>query len=391
MPIQAAFFFGAGISRPSGMPLVDDLTDAIFNKKWHLTTAQTFEPGPEPNPAYVDNVTEAVKAFLRVVSNCASDYIDELNHGDRKPHYEDLFSLAEQASRSELDHIPNLAVVEFVRRLRRESMFLHAGFRGGTNGGQGFIALAETACDYIHWVVHHSLTGSVVKRSGLGSISQVARAVDRLDIFSLNHDLLIEDQLRSDGISEIEKGFNDRTRGQCSVFSGWPAERKRVRLFKLHGSLDWYFYEFPGWARQYAIPDGEPFHCHDQKGQLLTPIDRKAAFLSGTIVKEQRYGFGFWGELISNFVSHLTRHTHLICCGYSFGDPGINQRIAQWMSNLPGKNKLVILTPEHECRFFEGKPAWMHRFKSEGRVVLVPKYFEQCDLSDLQPYFDESP
>jgi hypothetical protein len=221
--------------------------------------------------------------------------------------------------------------------------------------------------------------------------SETASAVAELDIFTLNHDLLVEAQLNADGITDIETGFDDRTHGQFSVYrSAWwedPKQpRKKVRLLKLHGSLNWWLYEFPGWARQYAVPDGDPFHSRDQHDQLVTLVDYKAAFLSGTIVKELRYGVGLWAELFLAFRAHLAKHTHLICCGYGFGDTGINQRLVQWMSDT--SNRLVILTPDPPDLYFSDKPYWLSQLWKQRRVIIVPNYLEQCTLDDLTPYFD---
>lgn len=394
--VQAAFFFGSGISIPSGMPSVYQISKAVSDEEWHLHTDGSFLPGPNPNPLIPDAVTPVVKAFLAKVADCAADYLAELARpaAGRKPHYEDLFSLAEQALRPETDHVPNLAAVEFLRRLRRETASLHCGFKGGSVGGDGFVGLASSACDFLHWVVHHKLQAGGKERRGLGLISEIASSVASLDVFTLNHDLLVERQLKADGITSLETGFDDRSHGEFSVYrSGWWADtkqsREKVRLFKLHGSLNWWLYEFPGWARQYAAPDGDPFHSKDQGGRLVHPVEWKAAFLSGTIVKELHYGVGLWAELFAAFRLHLANHTHLICCGYGFGDTGVNQRLVQWMHDrLDGSNRLVILTPDSPENYLSDKPYWLVRLYEEGRVVFVPRYLEKCKLGDLSPYFD---
>lgn len=111
--------------------------------------------------------------------------------------------------------------------------------------------------------------------------------------------------------------------------------------------------------------------------------------MSGTIVKEMRYGVGLWVELFSALRSHLANHTHLICCGYGFGDTGINQRLVQWMHDrLDGSNRLVVLTPNASGHYFSDKPHWLTRLWEEGRVIVVPKYLKDCTLDDLIPYFD---
>lgn len=393
MARKAAFFFGSGISLasyPPGVASVWGITDSIFNADWHFTTAKTFAAGPNPNPLIPDDVTPAVKEFLKCVKNCADEYIKALSK--RRParplHYEDLFSLAEQASRPELDHVQNLAVIEFLQRLRRDTLPIHSSFANPVAGSDSFVSLAQTACDFLHWVVDHTLRNMVCSRSGLGLIPIVANSVDELDIFTLNHDTLIEEELSANKLG-YESGFGDRTHGSFSVYQpGWSkVPRKAVaRIFKLHGSLDWYLYHFPGWARQYAVPDGDPFHGRDQAGNLVDPVEWKAAFLSGTIVKEQRYGQGFWSELFSAFQDHLSQHRCLIFCGYGFADPGVNMRIHQWAHNLPGDNKLVILTADDEAKFFSDKPAWMHELRTKRQIHLVNKYLQDCCLADIEPY-----
>ncbi|MFH1497588.1 MAG: SIR2 family protein [Verrucomicrobiota bacterium] len=394
MPRKAAFFFGSGISLasyPPGAASVGGITDSVFNAEWHFTTAKTFAFGKNPNPLIPDGVTPAVKEFLLCVKNCADEYIKALAKGraPRLAHYEDLFSLSEQASRPELDHVPNLAVIEFLQRLRRDTSRIHAAFSNPTDGSDSFVSLAQTSCDFLHWVVDHTLRSKVRSRSGLELVSHVAGSVDQLDIFTLNHDTLIEEELSAHGVG-YESGFGDRTHGAFSVYQpGWSKASRKVptRILKLHGSLNWYLYEFPGWARQYAIPDGDPFRGRDQDGNLVNPAEWKAAFLSGTIVKEQRYGLGFWSELLAAFHEHLSQHRFLIFCGYGFGDPGVNMRIYQWACNLPGDNKLIVLTADDEAKFFSDKPPWMHQLRARGQIQLVDKYLQSCTMSDIEHFF----
>ena len=392
---RAAFFFGSGISFASGMPSVTQITDAALNENWHLNTNQIFVPGLNQNPGLDDDVTPRVLQFLKEVRICAEDYLSELSRDGtvRAPHYEDLFSLVEQASRTDRDTIPNLAVVEFQRRLKASTEELYTGFESSVTGGEGFSGLAETTCEFLHWVVHHSLSAKIQNPQGLSLISETARAVEELDIFTLNHDRLVETQIRNDGIKNIDDGFNDLDHGEFRVFGGWKQEgrEKVVRLFKLHGSLDWYLYEFPGWARQYAVPTGQDaFHSHNERGHLVRPVEWKAAFLSGTVVKEQRYGLGFWGALIHAFRERLGEHNRLICCGYGFGDVGINQRLQQWANDLPGENQLVILSPDSPEKYLTGKPPWLSELYERRQITFVPHYLEDCEIEDLKPYFEQT-
>jgi hypothetical protein len=66
---RAAFFFGAGISRASGKPLVPEISKAALDGLWHFHTDQCFYPGPNPNSLIEDRVTPTVQKFLRTVND----------------------------------------------------------------------------------------------------------------------------------------------------------------------------------------------------------------------------------------------------------------------------------------------------------------------------------
>lgn len=402
MSKKAAFFFGSGISYPSfdrGVASVEGITNALFTDDWHYTTCRTFAHGKKPSPYIPDEVTPAVQEFLKKVRICADEYIAYLDKtkAPRAAHYEDLFSLAEQASQPESTFVPNLAIIPFLERLRTDTKTVYSSFPNPIAGSDAFVTLAQLSCDYIHWVVDHVLRCRAKTRTGLSLITKTAQAVAELDIFTLNHDTFVEQELKQAGI-ECETGFSDRKRGPFSVYApGWASSnskmpREKVRLFKLHGSLNWYFYEIPDHPkpfRQYAIPDTDAYHVRDNMGRDVRSVNWKAEFLSGTIVKEQRYGYGFWSELFWSFQGHLTHHTKLICCGYGFGDPGVNIRLEQWTRNLPGKNTIVILTPESDAEYFLKKPLWLKQLYASGRVILIPSYLEGCDFSALEAHFEE--
>lgn len=68
-------------------------------------------------------------------------------------------------------------------------------------------------------------------------LSSAARNFDVVDIFSLNHDLLIEKQLENETIPYAD-GFGEAD-GDATLFnSSWNNQTSGVRLFKLHGSVD---------------------------------------------------------------------------------------------------------------------------------------------------------
>ena len=398
---KAAFFFGSGVSIPSGLPRVDDITNAIFEDDWFFTSCKRFAQGRNTNPAFVDNTTSKVIKFLGIVKSMADEYIAKLPEWQNgsKSHYEHLFSLVEQAYLVSISHVANLAVVEFALRLQAASKNITKGFRGSGGGDDEFTDLCETTCDFLHWVVHHHLSKNV-SRLGLNVVPEVAKSVDQLDIITLNHDTLLEDELAhsgvgfEDGFSPNNKDGSSNEKGDLTPFNGWSGNNS-VSVFKLHGSLNWQLFEFENWdgegarVRQYAKFSKDPDHCKDEHGNLVTPVEWKSAFLSGTIVKERQYIKPFWSELQNEFNQRIKDHQFIVFCGYGFQDPGINIKINQWLHDLGPKKQMVILTPDSPSKFLEKKPYWMKQAFDNSQIQFVEKYLQKCVARELTEYFTQ--
>ena len=93
-----------------------------------------------------------------------------------------------------------------------------------------FASLAERATDLIQWVVYYGLVLSS-KPDGLNVVSAVARAIDQLDIFTLNHDLLLEAQLNQDSIP-FKDGFSNQ-QGDAKANAERPMCLQTLRCFYL--------------------------------------------------------------------------------------------------------------------------------------------------------------
>jgi hypothetical protein len=76
-------------------------------------------------------------------------------------------------------------------------------------------------------------------------------------------------------------------------------------------------------------------------------------------------------------------------CSYGFGDPGVNLRLEQWTRNLPGKNTLVILTPDKPDAYIQTKPIWMQQLMATGRVKFVDKFLQDCTTGHIEKHFDD--
>lgn len=375
----AAFFFGSGISRDSGAPMVDQLTNALMNGGWEPHSDSRFYPSKSPSTGEAERAQE----FLRILAAQISPHLR--SREERDTNYEDLYAAALQIVWDETYEIVNPLIAESTALVRAATEHLFRNQRPHLDQN-AFASLAERATDLVQWTVFHELARAS-KPVAMETISEVAGATDDLDIFSLNHDLLIELELERNGIAFAD-GFGDAW-GDARRFNwSWNEAGTKVRLYKLHGSVDWYFFRSQV-LDQFGKIRGDPEHCRDENGKRLSLLTPEPRFLTGTTVKEQSYGTGLTGELFTEFRKRLADHETLMCCGYGWGDKGINIRLNQWLRDR-AENKIVILH-KGSVDDIKQRRFWFFRwddYARAGKVLVFPHWLSECSLADLERFFD---
>jgi hypothetical protein len=394
--MKAAFFFGSGISLASGAPTVGVISKKLLEGAWcSFTDAEFYDDECQQNPAGKSSgKAQLAQDFINIVKEKIDSHL--MSRYGRRANYEDLYSAIHQIIEDEDGVYAHPLIADSVNLIKAASAHLWVGRKGQHTwiSDNLFMALALSARDLIQWVVYRSLI-KVSAPKGLDVISAVASKVGGLDIFSLNHDLLIERQLR-DACVEFSDGFSEPN-GDVVVFdASWKKNSKTVNLLKLHGSINWYNCEVRDSLRQknYRVMrvDELPFIGQkDSSGNLLRKGELTPMFLTGTGIKEQSYGIGFFGDVFSEFRDRLSSHKTLICCGYGWEDLGINIRLGEWLQNQPG-NKLVILYKDGR-QSLERKDFWIWHFRmsnwlENGQVVVLDKWLDTCQIADLEPYFE---
>jgi hypothetical protein len=171
------------------------------------------------------------------------------------------------------------------------------------------------------------------------------KGFDEVDIFTLNHDLLVEFLLEKNGL-EFTKGFS---KDNSEIhYEGHPLptykgnyEKFGIRLYKLHGSVDCYRFEHcnvegasytPTGDYSYYLPGGYRARhfsvrvnpkteevvqdlCFDVVPQFITGKDKRSL-----IDKDYMYA-----DLYERFTSTLGATDNLFVSGYSFRDEHINE------------------------------------------------------------------
>jgi hypothetical protein len=201
-----------------------------------------------------------------------------------------------------------------------------------------------------------------------------------VDIFSLNYDLCIETALQIYANKKFTNGFSER---------GWEPERFQddadVRLYKLHGSLDWV--EDPAYglcSLQY------PRHgrAENIEGEGASPL-----LIFGTAHKlTPREPFL---SLAYAFSQAVLKTTVLAVVGYSFGDEYVNQIIRQGVERNP-RLRVLLVAPDADAQiqrvsFLQGRSPRVGYIDATAKGALSDGLFITRIRELLERASDEEP
>lgn len=174
--------------------------------------------------------------------------------------------------------------------------------------------LDDKICQIIHQVADQTLPNAETPYHRIAAWVDAVRRENPIEVFTTNYDLLMEQAFEDsrvpyfDGFAGVRKPFFDlRAMEEDMLPPRW------ARLWKLHGSVNWYQVADKGVFRGTTKDDGgskrviHPSHLKYQESRrmpYLAMIDRLRAFLKKPTAT-------------------------LILCGYSFRDEHINEVIVQ--------------------------------------------------------------
>ncbi len=180
---------------------------------------------------------------------------------------------------------------------------------------------------------------------------------EQLNVYSLNYDNAVERLCQQNDIP-YSVGITE------SGAVAFDSEAK-LRLVKLHGSIDWVEIEASGPLprKGFRLASAEEM---DDRNQMLRPA---IIFGQGNKLTAE----GPYLELLRLFGAGLEDHDTLLVVGYSFRDAHVNQYIAQWFNNNSNRRLVVLCGPsfpqEAEDTLFAGN---LLRYGGE-RVRVVPE------------------
>lgn len=347
--MKVTFLLGSGISIPAELPSVGKLTNAILSGN-----------GRQYRPLHEDEDHEQARrihVFLDWLKAQAARRYAEIP--GRRVNYEDLAYLAGQISDDIAHEYENPALQPFVRNALID---LGALFHGGKHKGarKQLSELARATINDIRCRVGRLLSRPHKRQSYLQFFAKVRRdkSVKGVNIFTLNHDTLLENFLRSERIKVVD-GLRDASNGDGSrrwdrsVFDDLGG--KSVRIFKLHGSVDWFRWNLitSSWLQHKVSTENTDRDrcfigtCNTTESFYSKVFEEEGPqLLAGTFNKVFSYNAGIFFELQNRFFHALQdpECKTLIICGYGFGDKGINTRIVEWRHRSL-EHRLLIIDP----------------------------------------------
>ena len=191
MSMRIGFIQGAGVSIPAGMPTTGKLTEeALRVHNYTLHTNQSFvreEPGIPGSRSWRTRRGH-LKSFLEFVHVHCQMYFNSEKSKERDVNYEDLFFAAYQLHEHLSEEYENPAIEPFARVVLEGQL--------GINSRDRLKKIAGLACNYIQDVVAMELGLKPRPEPPDHLVCLVDAARDRsfdgCDVFTLNHDLLIE-------------------------------------------------------------------------------------------------------------------------------------------------------------------------------------------------------
>lgn len=394
--MNALIFLGSGVSYASGLPKVEELTHIILNGEWHRHTDSNYYPGQHPNNEYFrkNEFSKKIQKFLNYLKGYADKYMK--TRGLKEATYEDIYFLVRQLHDELSGETDNPVIGDLISKIRIELDVDHNPDFSDIGTQLDFKDFCWRAEDFINCVVWQSLY-TKNPPTGFDLIAELngSNLFERIDIATLNHDLLVEKYLESQMILFTD-GFS-LPDGDFCYFK--PDEYKisnnKVRLFKLHGSIDLYRMrtlnkDTDTTTDFYAKVSGNHWRMRDANGNFVgDTLNSYPIFLTGTMNKLSDYNFGIIRTIHLIFDEVLRSHDTMIMSGYGWNDKGINGRLMEWI--LSSSDKKLILLHEDPESIKKSRSAMWHSYDNLvkwGRLIPVKKWFSDTRLEDIIDYLE---
>jgi len=372
-----AFLFGAGVSVPSGLYRTDELTEKVLSgENVYRNLCGGYEVSDIPLRDEEDKYVIRIKKLFHVLNNNLGGHYSFIN---RQMNYEDYFYFIDTIYADESMDFENPIVAYFSDYLFKVHSSLFEPMEEYFNSLR-IIDLMKEAKNYIKDLVAHYLNKKPEDLSQFNLIENLVNdeKLNKIYLFTLNHDTLVEQYLRVNKII-----FSDGFVQENVTTKIWNPQsfNEKINLFKLHGSIDWSF--------SLSSDSYEKKVCIYLVPQRDTP---ETAILIGSFNKLPAYTKGINFDLQCLFAKYLNECNRLVISGYSFSDQGINSRIINWLYGSRDR-KIVIIHKNEKDLIRDARPAIsriidQNIIQENDLVRIIPKWFQETNWAEINSYLE---
>lgn len=330
--MEINLLMGSGISVPSKVNGVDQITNKLLKGKWTIQ-----------NNKYIEVEEEEYRNDPRIVSiqKLLLHIRERYSNDNHRLNYEELFYVIDSLKNYDLwPHDNFIYKTEFNYFEKYFNTVLKPDkFYDFEMALNDIFKFFQSAISYL--LQQHD----EIKGLELFDEIQEDPDVEVCNIFTLNHDVVLENYFDEKKF-EFNTGFNDKD-GDVYLFNfdSFKSKKSNFRIIKLHGSINWFsFPQEPGRYKQtrYGITDKELHKLTNDEGTRYKPLFDHPHFLSGTHNKIIDYSNSTFFELRNFFFCKLEQLDQLIVSGYGWRDQGIDQVIYNWLKKSKN-NRLHFL------------------------------------------------
>jgi hypothetical protein len=379
--MNISFLFGAGISLPSKKDLsTQAITDIIISGKNIMSNnGQDFQFCPDDFnrdndffKMFVKEIVEFIKIIVDEIKNYQKEFAKESYN------YEDIYYLIEEMHREVAGEKDSLTAYKFIKSINPQINEL------SIKCNLDLLNFLATTISYFKCIVKSILSLNIPKITGLDFLKDLNNdcIIGNINIFTLNHDLLLEQYFNENSI-KINDGFSEPIKNDKYGDRYWKPEsynskKLKIKLFKIHGSIDWHRIGSNWYDEKIYISNGNPQYLRDSYPKILI----------GTFNKLEEYTSGIFIDLICLFNKQLNSINNLIISGYSFGDKGINSRITDWAYKSRNK-RIIIIDPNMDGLKDKARGSISNKWDGwikEGKLKTIEKGIENVTWDEIKSY-----
>lgn len=407
--MEITFFLGAGISKPLGMPVVQDIHNILFNENYLFFVEdgeEKFSRIPRDKSKKTsgsDEIMQGIQNFLQGLQYCDEHYLKNIapfknkngliHYGSayrKKNNYEILYYLCEQISLTSQGLTDNPMIAAFIEKITNQRFDDFFGIEKIIEVEKK----SKIALKFIQWVVTSELGKSCdieILNKELKIILEIMQSnhFDKVNIITFNHDILLE-KLLSENKINFTDGF-EKNAADIKNFIGFD-EKADVKIIKPHGSVNWFPSIKNGENVSFKLSEkierdyfGKDVYT-DSEGVEFKFLKRYPNYLSG-IGKIEKYNYDIFSDMMFEMHNVLNKNNLMIMSGYGWGDSAINGRLARWLDRVGNKMILLHKYPEelqNNSVYLDGN---FDNLETSGKIISIKKWLCESSLNDIEMFF----